>query len=43
MTSTKRHEKAPIGVSGLFGSFLKSLLALGAISIHRSGLEAAFF
>jgi len=42
MTSTKRHEKAPIRYRG-FCVFQKSLLALGAISIHRSGLETAFF
>ncbi len=30
-------------VSGPLGSFLKSLLAPGAISIHRPRLEAAFF
>src|SRR6266481_5683206 len=35
-------EKAPM-VSGPLGSFLKSLLAPGATSIHRPRLEAAFF
>ena len=34
-------EKKPSGVSGL--SFLRILLALGALAIHRPGLEAALF
>jgi hypothetical protein len=39
--SQQEYKKAPSAAARGFWVFQKSLLALGAISIHRSGLEAA--